>query len=183
MKRVLFMVLAVFFLIVLAAPSFAARPAKKGAGSTASLKVGIYDMQRIMKESKVIQGYRRILEKEVGEKRKVYTDKQESLKEMEEKLRKEGATMSLVERNQLGERLAQGLKELQRLREDLDIELQKKDRELGQRVIREISRVIQNTGEKGDFDIIFERSAAGVAYYNQTYDITKKIIQQYDAMK
>jgi Skp family chaperone for outer membrane proteins len=181
MKRKSLFFLILFFLGFIASPALAARPAAKIAKPSESFKVGVYDMQRVMKESKVIQGYRRILEKDVGEKRKLYADKQEALKEMESRLRKDAGGMSLLERTQLGEKLAQGLKELQRLREDLDVELQKKDRELGQRVMKEVSGVIRDIGKKDHYAIIFEQSSSGIAYFDRVYDITTKLIKQYDA--
>lgn len=183
MKRILTALFVVVFMCAFAAPSFAARSAKSAAKSTSSFKVGVYDMQRVMKESKVIREYRKIMEKEIEEKKKILAGKQEALIAIDDRLKKEGEKMPLAERRQLGEKLHQGLKELQRLREDLDIELQKKDRELGQRAMQEISKVVKAIGEREGFEIIFEKSAAGIAYLKGTHDITRQIIGQYDASR
>jgi len=39
------------------------------------LKIGVFDLQRILRESKVIQGYRKVLEKEIEAKRKLFEEK------------------------------------------------------------------------------------------------------------
>jgi outer membrane protein len=183
MKRILTALLAIVFLCAPAVPSLAAKSSKQADRSTSSLKVGVYDMQRIMAESKVIREYRKLMEKEIEEKRNILAGKQEALIAMDDRLKKEGEKMSLSERQRLGEKLHQGLKELQRLREDLDIELQKKDRELGQRAMQEIAKVIRSIGEKEGYEIIFEKSAAGITYLKGKHDITRQIIRQYDEQR
>jgi len=83
----------------------------------------------------------------------------------------------------LTERLNNELKELRRLREDIDMELRKIDRELSQRAMREIGNVIGNLGKQENYSMIFERSMAGIAYFKDTFDITQRIIELYDAKK
>jgi len=144
-----------------------------------TIKIGIFDLQRIMRESKVIQGYRRTLEKEIEGKKKVLKEKEDSIKATEEKLK--GLTTD--ERKKAEQNLSTESKELKRLKEDITVDLKKIDRELTEKALREISEVIREIGKKEKYSIIFERSLAGIAYFDNSFDITQKIIEIYDLKK
>ena len=146
-------------------------------------KIAVFDLQRIMRESKVIQGYRKTLEKEIEEKRKILKDKEDSIKAIEEKLKRDETKLSFDERRRLEDSITTESKELKRLKEDITTDLKKIDRELSQRVLREIGEVIREMGNKEKYSIIFERSLAGVAYFDNSFDITQKIIESYDSKK
>ncbi len=148
-----------------------------------SLKVGVFDLQRIMRDSKVIQEYRKTLGKEIETKRRLLAEKQDSVKLIEERLKKEEKGMPPDERKRLEERLAREARELQRLKEDVNMELQKIDRELSQRALREISEIIKNIARKEKYSIVFEKALAGIAYNEDSFDITQKIIESYDSKR
>jgi len=148
-----------------------------------TLRIGVFDMQRIMRDSKVIQEYRGTLGKEIEAKRKLLAEKQDSVRLIEERSKREDQGLSLDERKRLEERLARELKELQRLKEDIDMELRKIDRELSQRAIREINEIIREIAKKEKYSIVFEKAMAGIAYHEEPFDITQKIINLYDSKK
>lgn len=148
-----------------------------------ALKIGVFDLQKIMRDSKTIQGYRKVLGKEIETKGKLFEEKQDSARLIEDRLKRDDKTITPDERRRLGERLANESKELRRMREDLDAELQKIDRELSQRALKEIGEVINNLGKQENYSMVFERSMGGVAYFRDTFDITQKIIDLYDAKK
>ena len=142
------------------------------------LKIGVFDIQRIMKESKTIEGYRHELSKGIEAKRKPLSDKENSVRTLEDKLRKDGEKLSLNERRATEEKLANEVKELKRLREDIDIELQRMDRELTQKAFRDIGGVVKNIADKENYTIIFEKNAAGIVHVKDTVDITGKVLSQ-----
>lgn len=146
--------------------------------SAQALKIGVFEVQKVMRESKTIEGYRQDLMKQIEGKRKPLRDREESAKATEEKLRKEGEKLAANERRALEEKLANDAKDVRRLREDFEIEVRKMDTQLAQKALGTISGVIKNIAEKEGYTVIFERSAAGIAYFKDTVDITGKIIQQ-----
>ena len=146
--------------------------------SAQALKIGVFDVQKVMRESKTIEGYRQDLMKQIEGKRKPLKDREESARATEEKLRKEGEKLPVNERRVLEEKLANDAKDIKRLREDFEIEVRKMDTQLARKALTMISDVVRNIAEKEGYTVIFERSAAGVAYVKDTVDITGKIIQQ-----
>ena len=151
--------------------------------SAQALKLGVFDMQKIMRESKTIAGYRQDLLKNIDLKRKPLQGKDESVKTLDDKLRKDGNTMSPADRKTLEERLTNEIKEMRRMKEDFDAEALKLDRELAQRALAEINVAIRNLANRENYSIILERTAAGIAYLKESFDITQKIIDAYDAKK
>ncbi len=143
-----------------------------------ALKIGVFDIQKIVRESKTIDSYRQQLYKNLETKRKPLKEKEDAARLLEEKLRKEGERLSINERKNLEERLANEAKELRRLKEDIDMELQKLDRELTQKAFTEISGVINKVAADGGYSIIFEKRAAGIVYVVDTIDITGRILDQ-----
>ncbi len=141
------------------------------------LKIAVFDIQRIIRESKTIDAYRKELLRNVDEKRKILKEKEEALRQIEKKLREEGGRLSLYERRALEDKFMDGAKELRRLREDIDIELQKMDRELTHKAFSDIAGVIKKIAEKEGYTLILERNAAGVAYAKEKIDITGKILE------
>lgn len=168
MKKVILIICALFCFMVIGSEPVSAQ----------ALKIGVFDVQKVMRESKTIEGYRQDLMKQIEGKRKPLRDREESARITEEKLRKEGEKLPVNERRALEEKLANDAKDIRRLREDFEIEVRKMDTELAQKALGVIGGVIKNIAEKEGYTIVFERSAAGVAYVKDTVDITSKIVQQ-----
>ena len=146
--------------------------------SSQGLKIGVFDLQKVMKESKTIEGYRQDVVKQIEAKRKPLKDREESAKATEEKLKKEGEKLSANERRVLEERLASDVKDIRRLREDVETEVRKIDAQQTQKALGIIGVAVKDIAEKEGYTVIFERGAAGVVYFKDTIDITNKIIQQ-----
>ncbi|MCX7964993.1 MAG: OmpH family outer membrane protein [Syntrophorhabdaceae bacterium] len=142
-----------------------------------TLKIGVFDMQRVLTESRTAQRYRQEFLSNIELRGKPLVAKEEAIRKMEEKLKNEGPRMTPDDRRSLAEKIETEIKELRRQREDIDIELKKIDQNLTQKVMQELNKVIQDIAVKGNYDIIFERSAAGIVYVKNVHDITSKIIE------
>lgn len=148
-----------------------------GAAHAQTVKIGVFDLQRIIKESHKIEGYRQELLKNTDAKRKLFRDKEESIRLVQERLKKGGQAMSPDERRGLEEKQATEVKELKRLGEDFDQEIQKMDRELTRKALMDIDVVIKKIAEREGFSLIINKSA-GVVYFKDSLDITAKIIKE-----
>lgn len=147
--------------------------------SAQGLKVGVFDIRMIIRDSKTIQGYRAKLERDMTRKRNRLTEKQDWIKAIEEKLR-DDQTIPPNDRRALLEKLTTERREFRRMREDIEIELQRIDRELARRTMGEIATIISNLAKTGGYSLILERSSAGIAYMDNTLDLTSKIVNLFD---
>lgn len=141
-------------------------------------KIGVFDLQKIIKESKKIEAYRQELLKNAEVKRTSLRAKEESARLSEEKLKKDGQKMSIDERRGLEEKLAGEVKELRRAGEDFDQEIQKMDRELTRKALRDIDGVVKKIADKENYTVIFEKNAAGIVHFRDSVDITGKIVKE-----
>lgn len=148
-----------------------------------AVKIGVFDMQKIMRDSKKIATYRQTFAAELDTKRKLLEAKQTTVKQHEETLAAESPALSAKDRKTREDRLAAEVRELKRLRADLDVDLQKTDRALTQKVLVELTSVVEAVGEKEGYDLVFEKTASGVGFVKPRLDMTDKIISAYDSKK
>lgn len=104
--------------------------------------------------------------------------REEFIKALEEKIKKDGKTLTPADRKTAEEKLASEIKEIRRMKEDFDAEAVKMDRELMQNIFQEIDSVIRKITAQEDYTIIFEKTSAGIVHFNSTVDITNRILEQ-----
>ncbi len=171
MKRNCYVLFIIAFALIFTAPL---------AQAAETLKIGIFDLQKVIASSKTISGYRQTLTKDAESKNRLFSDKQNAARQIDEKLQKEGSRLLSGERKSLEEKLEREMKELQRMKEDMELALKKADRDLTERSMKGINMIIDQIYEKENFSIIFEKNAAGVIKVRNSLDITDKVIKAYD---
>jgi outer membrane protein len=171
MKNICSVLLIVAFALFFIAPSVQAAEI---------LKIGIFDLQKVIATSKTIDSYRQKLAKDAEAKNNLISDKQKAARQIDEKLQKEGSRLQAGERKSLEEKLQGEIKELQRMKEDMELELKKADRDLTERSLKDINIIVGQIYEKENYSIIFEKNTAGVIKFRNTLDITDQVIKTYD---
>lgn len=146
-----------------------------------SVKMGLIDTQKIMRESKAAKKARDILMKELEAKRAKYKAEEDEARKLEEELKKEGQSMPPETRKEKAEKLEKEIKELGRLKSDLEEDLRKKDADLTQRLLKDIYDIVKEFSKKEKFTVILEKRYVVTA--DDAIDITDKIIRLYDAVK
>ena len=173
MRRTPFFI--VFFLLFLGcAPSLTA-------AETKPIKIGVVDAERIMRESKAAKEARAIILKDLEVKRGLYKAKEDEVRAMQEELRKGGKEMSPAARKEKLDDLEKEIKELKRLRSDLEEELKKKDAELARQILSEVGKIVKDLSTQEKYTLILERKSVVTA--DDAIDITSEIISIYDAQK
>lgn len=147
----------------------------------AKVKIGLIDVQKIMRESKAAKRAQAVFLKDREAKMAILMGRQEEVRSLENELKKEGRKMSPSVRKEKTERLARQIKELRRLRSDLEEELKKKNAELKRKLLQEIREVVEEFAKKENYTVILEKSSVVAA--DKAIDITDKIIRLYDAVK
>jgi outer membrane protein len=149
--------------------------------SQADLKIGVVDIQKIMRESKAARNAQAVFMKEVEAKRAIMIAKEKEVWKLEEDFKNLGAKSSVEVRQGKAERLAKETRDLKRLGSDLEEELKKKNAELMQKLIGEIRQVLKTFSKKEDYTIILEKNTVLTA--DDAVDITDKILKLYDRQK
>jgi outer membrane protein len=100
---------------------------------------------------------------------------------MEDKLKKKEAGKTTGEFTEERENISREVKELKRLRDDMEEELKKKELELRRKLFTEIKGILDEFSKKEKYTIIFEKKEALV--FDESADITGRIIELYDGKK
>ena len=145
-----------------------------GNALSADVKIGVIDTQRILKESKAANNARAVFLKDVEQKRKQLLEKQNEVQAMDEELKKEAKDMTPQARREKADELDNELKELKRLKSDLEEELKKKDMELTQKLLAEIREIVNEYSKKEKYTIILEKRT--LIAFDEAIDITDKIM-------
>jgi outer membrane protein len=67
-----------------------------------------------------------------------------------------------------------------RMVDDFQRELARKEQVLAQRVLQDLSGIIERVGKQRSYYMIVERRGAGVLYFTPDADLTEEIIRAYD---
>jgi len=169
--------------LAIALPALAAPQATKESAvkKDTIIKLGIIDTAKIMRESKAAKSAQTIFLKDLEAKRGILAAKEKDARLLEEELKNPEAKLSTEERTGKTDRLAKEVKELSRLKSDLEEELKKKDVELTQQLIGEVRGIVNTFSKNENYTLILERSAVVAA--DNAIDITDRIIQLYDGQK
>jgi outer membrane protein len=147
----------------------------------ADVKIGIIDTQEVLKESKAAKKARTLLMDELNEKRSVFSKKQDEVRLLEEEIKIKGDGMTESQRREKNDQLGREVRNLQRLKTDLEEELNKKNVDLTQKILQEVSAVIKEFMKKEKYTLILEKKS--VVSSDEAIDITEKILRLYDAKK
>jgi len=169
-------VVAVFIVFLLTLPAGAAPKAAAGGSS----KIGMVDIQKILRESKNSQKDRAAFMKDVEKKQAAIVAKEGTIRKLEEEFKGLNAG-DLDARKKKGDQIKHEMREIQYLREDAEGELKRKEMETTQKVIGEIMQVVRNYARGERFTIILDRMAVITA--EESIDITDKVMKLYDAQK
>ena len=147
--------------------------------SAQNQKIAYIDLQKVIIDSKAGKAAKVAFEKEFQSKRVIIEQKGKALENLRQDFIKNGALMSETKRKT--DNIESKQKDLDRTREDFRRELQKKDLELTQKILKDIEGIVKKIGDSEGFSIIFEKTEAGLLYGNNSADITSKVITAYDA--
>jgi outer membrane protein len=147
----------------------------------ADIKIGVIDTQRIMAESKAGIATRTLFSKEVQENNNRLQAKQKEVQSLQEELNTKGKEMNAVVLAEKQEQYSKAYKELTRMKNDMTQDLETRDNELSQKLLKAIRDIVLQYSQDEKFTLILEKSS--LVSYDSAVEITDKIIQLYDAAK
>ncbi|OPY90310.1 MAG: periplasmic chaperone [Syntrophus sp. PtaU1.Bin208] len=177
MKRYgLILTMSLLFLLSLVCPSFAAQD-----GNAPSLKIAVVDLQKVMQTAKAAKDAQVAFDKELQAARDTLSAKGKEVQTLEEELKKQSAKLSAKKRKEKEEQIAKATRGLKRLDSDMGEEFRRKVSEINQKLIGEIREAVNEIRQEEKCSLVLEKS--NLISYDQTLDITDRVIQRYDAKK
>lgn len=155
--------------------------AAHGTSGAADVKIGVIDTHRIMRDSKAAKKVREILLKDMESKRERFRYEEEQTLKLQEEIKRDAQTMNPAVRQEKTEKFERELKELSRLKSDLEEDFRKKEAELTRKILKEVGRIVNDFRKKEKYTIILEKRYVVAA--EDAIEVTEKIINLYDAAK
>lgn len=146
-------------------------------------KIAYVDLRQVMIKSLAGVQAREQIEKEKAAMQKEIDTKREEVERVKDELDKKALLLAPDVKKDREEQLQRKIRDLRRLADDLQKELERKDQLATQKILQEVVGVIQRYGKQHGYLVIFDRSGAGVIYGALEADLTSEIIKVYDQEK
>lgn len=154
-----------------------------GPAWSAGTKIGYVDVQRVIVRSVAGVAAREQLEREKAAMQRDLDTRRAEVEKLREELEKKGLVLSAEARREKEEQLQRRVRDLRRLAEDLQKELERKEQGLTQRILQDLTAVIERLGKEKGYLLILEKRGASVIYGDPEADLTEEVIRAYDLEK
>lgn len=142
-------------------------------------KVAVINLQKVLRESKAGQQAKAVFGKDLEGKRAILQEKEKAVMQIESDLRTKRTQMKPADLKAKQDAYEKDVKELKRLKTDLEDELKKKDSELAAKILRDIYDVTKKIGAEQGYTLIIQGNQQ-IMYLDQAADITDEVIKRYD---
>ena len=139
----------------------------------ADVKIGVINMERIMRDSEAAKKASSKLEKEFKKRSQELDKSRQQAQAMQEDMEKNGVTLSESARAAKSKELADMSRELQRKQREYNEDLNARRNEELQFIVERTNTVIRAMAEKENFDLIMQEAV----YAGKNVDITDRVIK------
>jgi outer membrane protein len=150
------------------------------AQAPAGQRIGYIDLSRVLARSAAGVAAREQLERDKASMQKEMDAKRVELEKLREELEKKGPLMTADARRDREDAMERKRRDAARLADDFQRELGRKEQVLAQKVMQDITGVIERVGKQKGYYLVLERGRAGVLYSAPDADLTDDIIKAYD---
>jgi len=168
---------AVAVVVAVGTPVMAQTPASAAAGTA---RVAFVDVQRVLARSTAGVAAREQLEREKATMQREMDGKRVELEKLREEIEKKGPLMTADTRRDKSEQFERKRRDAARLADDFQKELEKKEQGLLQKVLQDVSGVVEKVGKQRGYLLVVERRGATVLYAAPEADLTDEVIRAYD---
>jgi len=109
--------------------------------------------------------------------------RKKELDRLREDLEKRGAVMNETLRREKEKEYQAKLRDMQRTQRDFEEDIRRRDRELTDKVLRDLARIVEKIGEEGKYSVILEGNQPTIVYISKGLDLTEEVINRANAAK
>jgi len=146
-----------------------------------AVKFGSIDVQKVLNESEPGKKAKLDLEVLIKSKQSTIDEKGKAIEKLKADIEKQASVLSADARKNKEEELERSVREYQRLVQDSQAEIKKKESELTETILKDIKDLVEKTGETEGYALILEKGM--IVYSNKGIDITDTILKKYDESK
>jgi len=140
-----------------------------------SLKIGVVDLARVLEESPQAEAARSALEQEFAPKEREIIKLQKDIRNVDERLMRDGAIMSDGERAKLERQIIAKKRDMKRSQEEFRDDLNFKRNEVLEKLQRQVVSTIRAFAKEKKYDLLL---AEGVIFMSDKVDTTEQVLQR-----
>jgi len=146
-----------------------------------AVKFGAIDVQKILNESEAGKKAKSDLESLIKSKQSTIDEKGKAIEKLKADIEKQASVLSADARKTKEDELEKSIREYQRIVQDSQSEIKKKEAELTDAILKDTRELIERTGEEEGYMLIIEKGM--VLYSSKGIDITDTVLKRYDESK
>jgi outer membrane protein len=123
------------------------------------------------------------LEREKAAMQKDVDTRRAEVEKLRDELEKKGLVLSADSKREKEETLQRKVRDLRRVVDDFQKELERKEQALTQRILQDLTVLIERVGKERGYLLILEKRGASVIYGDAEADVTEDVIKFYDQEK
>src|SRR5882762_2150576 len=137
-------------------------------------KIGVVDPQRLLEESPQGKAMLDAMRAEFAPRERTLQAQQQALKAKQDKLQKDGATMTDEQRTRAEKELRDGARDFERARSEFQDDISARRNEEMSRLQKTLGEEVRSYAKAQSFDVVL--STEGVVYAAPAYDVTPAIL-------
>lgn len=150
------------------------------APAAAQLKIGVFDKQRVVDQSKLGRAAKERFERLQGQREQDVAEKQKAFETLKQSYEQKASVLSEEKRRELARQVERAKDELQAAAINADRDLQRAYEQALVEIVNKIEPVIAEFGRENSYDFLFD--VTSVAFTRQSHDVTEDVIRKLNAV-
>lgn len=145
-----------------------------------SLRMGYFDVKRVLSEVEDAKSAKNKLQKEFDEKQRQLDTQKDELEKLQKEFEQKSAVLSQAAKEQLAVELQTKAMKAQKLYVELQQDLAGKEQAALGDLIQRLKPVVEQIASDEGYTYIFEQNEAGLFYGPAAHDLTAQVIRRYN---
>jgi outer membrane protein len=147
------------------------------------VKIGVVDLQQALQSVEAGKKAKAQLEKEFNEKKRQLQTEEEAIKKLGEEFKKQSMVLSDDAKARKQTEIQERMLRFRELFGKSQMEIQNRERELTEPILKKLRAVIEDIAKKKSFRIILEKNENSVLYSLTSDDMTEEVIKAFNSAK
>lgn len=148
--------------------------------SAETMKMGYVDVRSALNESEPGKKAKAELEAIIKTKQGAIDEKGKAIEKLKADLDKQASVLSSEAKKAKEDEIERMMREYQRMAQDAQTELKKKESEFTVAILKELKEVIDKMGQEEGYSVIFENTDGIILYAKKEIDLTDKVVKRYN---
>ncbi|MBI5575864.1 MAG: OmpH family outer membrane protein [Deltaproteobacteria bacterium] len=148
-----------------------------GGAFAEGLKVAVIDVNKILNESEAGKTAKKKIESRYEELKKKVEEKQEEAKKIKDEIDKQKIILGKEKLKEKEDALNGKIAELRQLTQEAEKEMQSRQGELTQEVLKSVKAQLDKFVGKEKIDLVLDQTQGGVVHFSPSLDITAKVLE------